>query len=130
MNKIEEIMRRYVQHYNPKKYWKYRFDVINKESRTPKIIRIFKLYKIKKMDAYNCASFGTHLGYGAHFEEKPHLPHGLRGIFISHNAFIGKNCTIFQQVTIGEGKGGAPIIGDNCLIGAGAKIIRKNKNRK
>ncbi len=36
---------------------------------------------------------------------------------------IGKNCTIFHQVTIGEGRGGAPVIGDNVLIGAGAKII-------
>lgn len=42
---------------------------------------------------------------------------------ISHNAVIGANCTIFHQATIGEGKGGAPVIGDNVLIGAGAKII-------
>lgn len=42
---------------------------------------------------------------------------------MSHNAVIGENCTIFHQVTIGEGKGGAPTIGNNCLIGAGAKII-------
>ncbi len=30
---------------------------------------------------------------------------------------------IFHHVTIGEGKGGAPKIGDNYYIGAGAKII-------
>ena len=35
--------------------------------------------------------------------------------------------TIYHQVTIGEGKGGAPYIGDNVLIGAGAKIIGKVK---
>ncbi|MBR2453279.1 MAG: hypothetical protein IKB32_04480 [Clostridia bacterium] len=52
----------------------------------------------------------------------PKLPHGLYGIIISHNAVIGKNCTIFHQVTIGEGNNGAPVIGDNCVIGAGAKI--------
>ena len=57
------------------------------------------------------------------------LPHGIFGIFISAGAKIGKNCTIFQQVTIGsntlaDSKGrGAPIIGDNCYIGVGAKII-------
>ncbi len=51
------------------------------------------------------------------------------GIFISGGAKIGKNCTIFQQVTIGSNtlkgskKIGAPIIGDNVYIGAGAKII-------
>lgn len=55
--------------------------------------------------------------------------HGTSGIFISGSAKIGKNCTIYQQVTIGsnmliDSKGfGAPVIGDNCLIGAGAKII-------
>ena len=42
---------------------------------------------------------------------------------MSHNAVIGENCTIFHQVTIGEGRGGAPVIGNNVLIGAGAKVI-------
>ena len=55
--------------------------------------------------------------------------HGTYGVFISGGATIGKNCTIYQQVTIGsnmliDSKGlGSPTIGDNCLIGAGAKII-------
>lgn len=58
----------------------------------------------------------------------PCFPHGERGIFISRNAVIGKNCVIFHQVTIGSNtlKGsnvGSPVIGDNCYIGAGAKII-------
>ena len=75
------------------------------------------------MDAFNNASLGTHLGYGAIFKGKPNFPHGLYGIIVSHNAIIGENCTIFHQVTIGEGRGGAPIIGDNVLIGAGAKLI-------
>ena len=66
---------------------------------------------------------GTHLGYGARFKDVPSFPHGLYGIIVSHNAVIGANCTIFHQVTIGEGKDGAPSIGDNCLIGAGAKLI-------
>ena len=59
--------------------------------------------------------------------------HGVYGIFISGGAHIGENCIIFQQVTIGsnmliDSKGfGSPTIGDNCLIGAGAKIIGKVK---
>lgn len=60
------------------------------------------------------------------FDSIPSLPHGLNGIIISHNARIGKNCTIYHQVTIGEGDDiidGAPQIGDNCYIGAGAKIF-------
>ena len=57
------------------------------------------------------------------------LPHGGNGIFISRGAEIGKNCVIFQQVTIGSNtlRGtkhpGVPKIGDNVYIGAGAKII-------
>ena len=57
------------------------------------------------------------------------FPHNVYGIFISGSAQIGLNCTIYQQVTIGsnmliDSKGlGSPVIGDNCLIGAGAKII-------
>lgn len=59
------------------------------------------------------------------------FPHNLHGIFISGEAVIGKNVVIFQNVTIGsntliDSKGfGAPIIGDNCYIGAGAAIIGK-----
>jgi serine acetyltransferase len=59
----------------------------------------------------------------------PVCPHEIFGLFISKAAKIGKNCVIYQQVTIGSvtTKGskhiGAPIIGNNVLIGAGAKII-------
>jgi serine O-acetyltransferase len=38
---------------------------------------------------------------------------------------IGDNCTLYQGVTIGDrgGNGRAAIIGNNVLIGAGAKVI-------
>jgi serine O-acetyltransferase len=49
------------------------------------------------------------------------------GIVISGGATIGDNCNISQDVTIGlnpRGKNkGAPIIGDNCYIAPGVKII-------
>jgi len=45
------------------------------------------------------------------------------GIVINVAARIGCNCDIFQQVTIGEAKGGFPVIGNRVLIGAGAKIM-------
>jgi len=59
------------------------------------------------------------------------FPHGLNGIFIAGGSRIGKNCVIFQQVTIGSNPlpfsktTGLPTIGDNCYIGAGATIIGK-----
>jgi serine O-acetyltransferase len=50
------------------------------------------------------------------------MPH-TNGIVINSGARIGCNCEIFQQVTIGEGKGGCPEIGNNVSIGPGAKIL-------
>lgn len=58
-------------------------------------------------------------------------PHGLAGIYVSFGAKVGPGCTILHQVTIGsntfrDSAGmGAPVIGSNVFIGAGAKIIGK-----
>lgn len=63
---------------------------------------------------------------GAVFQSKPCLPHGLKGIFIASEAVIGHNVTIFQDVAIAV-KGincfEAPVIGNNVLIGTGAKLL-------
>ncbi|MER2295049.1 MAG: serine acetyltransferase [Desemzia incerta] len=124
-NKIIILIKNVLQHYNHEKYWKMRETVINPNSKTTVAYRLFYLYRIKKMDAFNNASMGCFLGEGASFLTPPKLPHGLNGIIVHPRAKIGKNCTIHQQVTIGNAvEGGeAPIIGDNCYIGAGAKII-------
>lgn len=49
------------------------------------------------------------------------------GIHVNSGAVIGNNCNIQQDVTLGKAnrgeKAGAPIIGNNVFIGAGAKII-------
>jgi serine O-acetyltransferase len=51
------------------------------------------------------------------------IPHPV-GVVIHPNAYIGPNCLIFQQVTIGTRKGNnAPHIGGHVDIGAGAKIL-------
>ena len=122
MNRLESYVRYIVQHYNPKIYWKLRQRIVD-QNKCPKALKYLFLFYIKRCDAFNNASLGTHIGYGATFDTPPNFPHGLYGIIVSHNAHIGKNATIFHQVTIGEGNGGAPTIGDNCFIGAGAKII-------
>ena len=89
---------------------------------------LYKL-KIKKIEEkYNCF-----IPTISNLENALILPHGLNGIFISQGAKIGKNCVVFHQVTIGSNtlsdskNPGAPMIGDNCYIGAGAKIIGKVK---
>lgn len=64
-------------------------------------------------------AFGTQIGSGLTFSH-------FSCIVINSGAIIGKNCTIFQGVTIGSIrgiKGGVPTIGDNVIIFAGAKII-------
>ena len=66
---------------------------------------------------------GGYIGPDTAFKGIPSLPHGLHGIFISRFATIGENCWIYQNVTIGEINRKAPVIGDNCLIGAGAIIV-------
>jgi serine O-acetyltransferase len=74
---------------------------------------------------------GSSIAWNAQFAGEPCFPHGERGIFVSGGAKIGRNCVIFQQVTIGSNtvagsRGfGSPVIGDDCYIGAGAKIIGK-----
>jgi serine O-acetyltransferase len=50
------------------------------------------------------------------------MPHP-NGIVIHPDAEIGPNCLLFQQVTLGIGKGGAPKIGGHVDVGAGAKIL-------
>lgn len=69
------------------------------------------------------------IAWNSTFKGTPCLPHGVKSIFVSGDTVVGNNCVIFQQVTIGsntlaDSKGnGAPLIGDNCYIGAGVKII-------
>lgn len=72
---------------------------------------------------------GSWISLSTTFKGEPCFPHGPYGIYISGGAVIGKNCIMFQHITVGSntlidsGGIGAPTIGDNCYIGVGAKII-------
>ena len=87
-----------VQHYDPDKYWKRREIVVDKDNKTPKIIKLYFLYYIKRCDAFNNASLGTDLNQGAIFETRPELPHGLNEIIVHMKAHVGANAVIWQQV--------------------------------
>jgi len=69
------------------------------------------------------------IAYNSIFKSEPFFPHGMKSIFISGAARIGRNSVIFQQTTIGSNTLidtktiGAPIIGDNVYIGSGATIV-------
>lgn len=114
----------WVQHYDAEKYWGRREYVIHVGG--AKLLKLVYLMYIKRCDAFNKASMGTDWNRGAVFETPPRLPHGLNGIVISPDAHIGKNCTIFHQVTIGNDYRkleNVPTIGDNVTIYPGAKIV-------
>lgn len=117
-----------IQHYDPEKYWKRRALVVDPNAKIPKFLKYYYLYYIKKCDAYNNASLATYINEGAQFAEPPYLMHGLNGIIIGAETIIGKKCIIAQQVMIQADQGwGGVIIGDNCLIGAGARILAPSK---
>ncbi len=56
--------------------------------------------------------------------------YGAIGVVVHANATIGRRCVLGQGITIGASEGfvssetnRCPTIGDNCYIGAGAKIL-------
>ena len=69
---------------------------------------------------------GVEIHPGARIGKGLFIDHGM-GVVIGETAQIGDNCTIYHGVTLG-GRGHAkgtrrhPIIGDNVLVGAGAKL--------
>lgn len=78
---------------------------------------IFRILIKLTVNRYNHYPLSARIGAGLR------IPHNF-GICISGNAIIGENCTIMHQVTIGViDSADAPRIGDNCFIGAGAKVL-------
>lgn len=51
-----------------------------------------------------------------------HLPHP-HNIIIGYGASIGNDCTIYQDVTLGQNKGMYPSVKNNVIIYAGARIV-------
>ena len=51
------------------------------------------------------------------------------GIVIGAGVRVGSDCTLLQQVTLGEryadgsGDHSYPVVGDNCVLGAGSKVL-------
>lgn len=74
-------------------------------------------YRYRILKKYNCI-----LSPNSEIGDNLKLPHPM-GIVIGFDAKIGRNCTIYHQVTVGQKEGKFPIIGNNVTIYAGAKII-------
>jgi serine O-acetyltransferase len=50
------------------------------------------------------------------------LPHPL-GIVIGEGVRVGRNVTVYQNVTLGAARGAYPMIGDDVLIYPGAVVV-------
>ena len=106
----------------PERIWAMREKV--RKTKNPVLLAFYK-HRYKK----TMTLLGSFMPERATFADMPAFPHGINGILVSGGAVIGSGCTIFHQVTIGSNlledtrHPGAPVIGDNVYIGAGAKII-------
>lgn len=45
------------------------------------------------------------------------------GVIIGAGVVIGDDCTIYQQVTLGQNRGAYPTLGDGVIVYAGAKVV-------
>lgn len=82
------------------------------------------------MEAYHCLRL-RHYSYKTGFQIPPNTcGAGLTiwhwgAIIVNGKASLGENCVLYPGVLIGHKKEGlpCPIIGDNCFIASGVKII-------
>ena len=76
---------------------------------------------------------GIEIHPGATIARRVFIDHGM-GIVIGETATIGNDCTIYHNSTLGgTGKDKYkrhPDIGNNVMVGAGAKVLRTYKDRK
>lgn len=113
-------MREYIVDYskgdNLVLYWKLFWLRSRTESRAVKVLSNFLCSRLAHRH-------GGYIGNGAKLADVPSLPHGIHGVYISRYASIGAKCRIYQNVTIGEVNGKAPVVEECCLIGAGAVLL-------
>lgn len=105
--------------YNHKKYWKRRSYVIDVHKKNV-FKKLYYIFYLKRVDAKHLSSSGFSYNIGAQFITPPNLPHGLNRIIVGHDAHIGANVTIYQGVTISQGK---CFIGNNVILGANCVIL-------
>lgn len=120
--KIKQFLNKDYMVYNTKKILKLRTKIQHSHFRIHRLILTIRYRRLLlEMQSFlpTSKTVSNHIIY----------PHGLSGIFISNGATVEDGCVIFQQVTIGSNtladskNEGFPIVGKNCYIGAGAKII-------
>ncbi len=96
----------------------YRFIYLLHQKRLFLLAKILNIFLIR-------IPFGCRIGEGAKIGRGCTLGYGGIGIVIHHRVVIGNNVHVATGVTIGgtSKKYEVPVIGSNCLIGTGAKIL-------
>ncbi len=70
--------------------------LLNKKNKSIKLFKVFLIIPYRIINLI----YGATIPIKTIFYGIPILPHGFHGVFISENAIIGKNVTIFHQVTM------------------------------
>lgn len=102
------------------------FWAIYKYRKAHRLFRKGKFYRARKISQKAARKTGIEIHPGATIGEGLFIDHG-HGVVIGETTIIGNNVTLYQGVTLGgTGKEHGkrhPTIGDNVLIGAGAKVL-------
>ena len=99
-------------------YFIYQFSYILHQNNIPLLPSLINKIFIRLM-------LGCHIGLGAKIGKGTILGYGGLGTVIHHRSVIGENVLIHTGVTLGgtSKKYEVPVIGDNCIISSGAKVI-------
>lgn len=95
-----------------------KFIYLSSRSNAGLVVKLRKcLYRNALHKKYNII-----IGDDCQFDDYPQFPHP-QNIVIGAGSIIGSQCTIYQDVTIGQNHGLYPRIGENVIVYPGAKII-------
>lgn len=102
------------------------FKAILKYRKAHKLYQKGHFYRARKISQKTARKTGIEIHPGAQIGEGLFIDHG-HGVVIGETAIIGNNVTLYQGVTLGgtgkeQGKR-HPTLGDNIMVGAGAKVL-------
>ena len=102
------------------------FTAILKYRKAHKLYLKKHFYRARRISQKTARKTGIEIHPGAQIGEGLFIDHG-HGVVIGETAIIGDNCTLYQGVTLGgtgkeQGKR-HPTLGNNVMVGAGAKIL-------
>lgn len=133
MNIIELLEKEYLNRYVKKKFLILRAILLyyrDPNFRVVVLIQYASKGQSLRMRQWCCkklsVKYGVFMSKNAQIGKKLKVEH-FNGLVIGSGAIIGDNCTLYQQVTIGQKDNEYPIIGNNVVVYAGAKMVGRIK---